>query len=264
MIQWQNKVVWITGASSGIGEALTIALSTRGAHLVLSARRLNELERVKNRCQNPAMVTIVPIDLASKQSVELAFQQVLEKKGRIDALFNNGGISQRSLALETEETTERALFEINYFNNVLLGKKTAEMMKNQGGGHIVVTSSLLGKWGFHLRSTYAATKHALHGFYESMRLELEPSNVRISLVTPGFIATPISVHALDKAGNPTGEMDANQSGGISAEACAEQILKHLDQGKDDFGVGGRELFGLTIRRWFPQLFHRILRKKSTR
>lgn len=262
MTQWQNKVIWITGASSGIGEALAIALSQHGAYLLLSARRVSELERVKNRCSEPEKVTIVPLDLASRESVENAVINVFQKVNHIDALFNNGGISQRSLALETNESVERKLFEINYFNNVWLGKQVAEKMRQQKQGHIIVTSSLLGKWGFHLRSTYAATKHALHGFYESLRLELESSNVRISIVTPGFIATPISVHALNNEGNPTGEMDQNQSNGISAEACAVQILHQLNKGKDDFGVGGNEINGLLMRRFFPSFFHKILRKRS--
>jgi short-subunit dehydrogenase len=134
-------------------------------------------------------------------------------------------------------------------------------MVNRKQGHIIVTSSLLGKWGFFLRSGYSATKHALHGFYDSLRMEIEKEGVRISLVTPGFIATEISMHAVDASGKETGNMDANQAGGISPEACADQILYKLAKGKDEFGVGGKELLGLKLNRFFPRLFQGILRKQ---
>jgi len=264
MSYYSGKVVWVTGASSGIGESLAYALSMAGAKLIISARREAELERVKNQCANPQMVHIVLLDQAMEESVRNAYKEAIKKHGKIDLLFNNGGVSQRAEALQTSFELERQIFEINYFGNILLSKLVTESMIKNGGGHLVITSSLLGKWGFHLRSSYAATKHALHGYYDSLRFETEKSGIHISLIMPGFIATEISKHALDAKGVPTGQMDANQAGGISAEECAKRILAGVAAQKKEFGIGGKEINGLLLRRFFPGLFDRILRNKSAR
>jgi short-subunit dehydrogenase len=262
MLNVQDKTVWITGASSGIGEALAYQCNAAGAFVVISARRENELARVKSKCAFPEKVAIVTLDQADHTSLKPAFDRALAFTGKIDIFFNNGGISQRAEALKTSLDIDRRIFEINFFSNITLGKWVAQHMVTRKEGHIVVTSSLLGKWGFFLRSGYSATKHALHGFYDSLRMEIEKDGVRISLVTPGFIATEISVHAVDASGKETGNMDANQAGGISPEACAKQVLQKLAKGKDDFGVGGKELLGLKLNRFFPNLFQRILRKQN--
>ena len=143
-------------------------------------------------------------------------------------------------------------------------KAILPQMLNRKSGHIVTTSSLTGKWGFYLRSAYAASKHALHGFFDSLRMEVEDSGIRVTLITPGFIATEISKHAIDKSGNPSGEMDNNQAKGISSEECARQILAGIVAGKDEFGVGGKELRGLFLHRYFPKLFKKILKRTAAR
>ena len=264
MSYFTGKVIWVTGASSGIGEALVYALSAAGAKLILSSRRKEELERVKIRCVQPQNVAIIPFDQGVEHEVRQAFNNAIAIYGKIDMLFNNGGVSQRAEALQTSMELERRIFEINYFGNVLLSKLVVASMIQHGGGHLVITSSLLGKWGFHLRSSYAATKHALHGYYESLRFETEKTGIDITLVMPGFIATEISKHAFDDKGNPTGHMDANQAGGISAETCAQRILDGVSKKKKEFGVGGKEINGLLVRRFFPEIFYNILRKKSAR
>ncbi len=261
---FEGKTIWITGASSGIGEALVYALDACGAKLIISARRLDDLERVRQKTKNPASVDILPFDLSSQASVEEAIHTCFGRHSRIDMLFNNGGISQRAEALDTPTDVERRLMEVNFFSNILLSKAIAKHMKSQGGGHLVITSSLMGKWGFFLRSGYAAGKHALHGYYDSMRMEVEPHNIRITLLTPGFIASDISKHALDADGKATGEMDQNQAGGMSTTDCARHILAGVAAGKTEFGIGGKELLGLKLRRFFPSLFERILRKRSAR
>ena len=182
---FSGKKIWITGASSGIGEQLTYQLAASGAQLIISARKTADLEKVKQHCLHPAFVTIVPMDLADENSVKEAAQKVFSLHQSVDVLFNNGGISQRAFALDTSMEVVRKIFEVNFFGNVLLAKLVAEQMLAQKSGHIVVMSSLLGKWGFHMRSSYAATKHALHGFYDSMRMETEKDGLHISCsVTP--------------------------------------------------------------------------------
>ncbi len=261
---FNGKTIWITGASSGIGEALTYALSELGANLIISARRQSELERVKSASANPESVNIITLDLSSPDSVSAAINECLGKHKRIDMLFNNGGISQRAEALHTDLEIVRRVMEIDFFSNVALSQAVALHMKEQGGGHIVITSSLMGKWGFYLRSAYAASKHALHGYYDSMRMEVEPFNIKITLLTPGFIASEISKHALNGKGESTGEMDNNQASGMSTQQCASEILKGVAAGKTEFGIGGKELLGLKLRRFVPALFEKILRKQSAR
>ena len=261
---FQGKTIWLTGASSGIGEALAYALSHQGAHLILSARRAAELDRVKKGCAYPEKVDIVPIDLSSPSSVEQAIHHCQIHYTCVDMLFNNGGISQRAEALDTDMEVVRKMMEIDFFSNIALSKAVALRMKENGGGHIIITSSLMGKWGFFLRSGYAAAKHALHGYYDSMRMEVEKYNIRITLLTPGFIASDISKHALDNNGDATGEMDNNQATGMTTTECAEKILRGVAAGKTEFGIGGKELLGLKLRRFVPSVFEKILRKRSAR
>ena len=263
MGQFQNKVIWITGASSGIGEAVAKAFNAAGATVLISSRREEELERVKSSCPFSEKVYIFPMDLTQSSSIQLVTEEVLSKF-EIDLLFNNGGISQRSLTSETSIENDRKIFEVNYFGHVQMTKAILPQMLNRKSGHIVTTSSLTGKWGFYLRSAYAASKHALHGFFDSLRMEVEDSGIRVTLITPGFIATEISKHAIDKSGNPSGEMDNNQAKGISSEECARQILAGIVAGKDEFGVGGKELRGLFLHRYFPKLFKKILKRTAAR
>jgi short-subunit dehydrogenase len=253
--QFQNKVVWITGASSGIGEAVAKAFSASGAVVIISSRRREELERVKAICTDS--------DNVHGDSIKQVSNEVLSKF-QIDILFNNGGISQRSLTSETTIENDRKIFEVNYFGHVQMTKAVLPQMLARKSGHIVTISSLTGKWGFYLRSAYAASKHALHGFFDSLRMEVEDLGIRVTLITPGFIATEISKHAIDKSGNPSGEMDNNQAQGILAEDCAKQILKGIFSGKEEFGVGGKELRALFLHRYFPRLFKKILKKQAAR
>lgn len=263
MGQFQNKVVWITGASSGIGEAVAKAFNASGATVLVSSRRREELERVKATCTFPEKVHVFPLDLTQAASIETVSNEVLSKF-EIDLLFNNGGISQRSLTAETSIDNDRKIFEVNYFGHVQMTKAVLPQMLKRKTGHIVTISSLTGKWGFYLRSAYSASKHALHGFFDSLRMEVEDDGLKVTLITPGFIATEISKHALDKSGNPSGVMDNNQTLGISSEECANQILAGIAAGKREFGVGGKELRALFLHRYFPNVFRKILKRQAAR
>lgn len=263
MKRFQNKVVWITGASSGIGEAVAKAFSAEGAVVIISSRRREELERVKLSCADSDKVHVFPLDLTKGESIQEVTSEVLSKFN-IDILFNNGGISQRSLTSETSIENDRKIFEVNYFGHVQMTKAVLPQMLSRKSGQIVTISSLTGKWGFYLRSAYAASKHALHGFFDSLRMEVEDLGLQVTLITPGFIATEISKHAIDKSGNPSGEMDNNQAQGISPEECARQILAGIAAEKKEFGVGGKELRALFLDRYFPKLFKKILKRQAAR
>ncbi len=256
----KNKIIWITGATSGIGEELAIKLSAKGAKVILSARRVEELKRVKSLCNGKVLV--LPLDLSNNSNFKEKVEEVIRAYGRIDILINNGGISQRSLVAETPLEIDRKIMEVNYFGNIALAKAVLPIFKNQKSGHFVVISSLSGKFGFFLRSAYSATKFALVGFYESLRLEEEKNGVKVSLVFPGLIKTNISQNALSKDGKSHGELDSNQAKGITAAKCAEQIIKGIEKEKLEIFAGAGELKAVKIKRFFPKLFHKIIRKQS--
>jgi len=259
-----HQLIWITGASAGIGRELALLCARHGARLILSARNESALREVAAQCTGAPSVDCVPLDLSDYSSLRQAVERVREVAGTPDILIHNGGISQRGDAEHTSFDVDERLMRVNYFGPVLLTKLVLPEMLARGSGRFVVISSFAGKWGFYQRSAYSASKHALHGFFESLRLETEGRGIRVHLVTPGFIATAISVSALNEAGNPTGEMDQNQAKGLPPDQCAQQILNGVLAGKEEFGVGGKELRALWVHRLFPKLFGKILRRQSPR
>lgn len=264
MTQIKGKVAWITGASSGIGEALALELSKKGAKLVISARRKEVLEKVKARCENPSDVLIVPLDLLQIGDFEYKVAEVVQYYGQIDMLFNNGGISQRSMAIDTPLAVDRKIMEIDYFGTIALTKAVLPQMIKHNSGHIAVTTSLVGKFGSPWRSSYAAAKHALHGFFDSLRTEIFDNNIKVTLICPGFIKTDVSVNALGADGKPTGEMDNAQANGMPAHVCAQKIIEAVESEKLEVVIGGKERFGVLIKRFMPNLFAKIIRKQNVR
>jgi dehydrogenase/reductase SDR family protein 7B len=260
---FQNKVVWITGASSGIGEALASAFASSGAKLILSSRRKEELERVRNTLKvKDADILILPLDLADTSKTDALTKQVIEKFGRIDILINNGGISQRSLTKDTSLDIDRKVMEVNYFGTVALTKSVLPYMLKQKSGHIIAISSIVGKFGFYLRSAYSASKHALHGFFESMRMEIYNDNVKVLIVCPGKIRTNISVNAVTGDGSKHNLMDESTDKGLSPEDCAQQILNGIKSNQEELFIGGSDLRAIWLKRFFPKLFSKIIRKQK--
>ena len=251
-----GDVVWITGASSGIGEALAVACAQKKAKLILSARRTDELERVRQAClRHTDAVEILAFDLADTEHIEEYARRAESFYGAIDFLMNNGGIGQRSLAKETAVSIDRKIMEINYFANITLAKAVLPGMLKRKKGHITVISSLSGKFGFPMRSAYAASKFALHGFYESLRAENANDGIEVLLVCPGRIKTNISVHALNASGGQHGHMDKGQANGISAEKCARIILRAIDHHKKEIIIARKERILLFARKYFPGIFY---------
>lgn len=262
-VHFKDKVIWITGASSGIGEALAYAFARRGARLILSARREDELKRVGVATQLPELdLLILPFDLEDTSRATAFVAQVINKFGRIDVLINNGGISQRSAAMDTPLELERKLMEINYFSSVALTKAVLPYMKRQKSGHIVVVSSIAGKFGFYLRSSYSAAKHALHGYFDSLRLETEKAGIETLIVCPGKIKTAISLNATTADGGKHNEMDPSHQYAMTPEACAEKIIEGIRKKKEELYVGGKEIAIVKIKRFFPKLFGILIRKQS--
>ena len=260
---YSGKVVWITGASSGIGEALVLELAKKGAKMVLSSRNKNQLEEVAKKAKLlPENYLCIPFDLTDTSRAADYVADILLKFNRIDILINNGGMSQRAEALLATEETERILFEINYFAQVALTKAVLTQMIKQGSGQITVISSIAGKFGFYLRSSYSAAKHALHGYFESLRLEQEKNNIKILLVCPGKIKTNISKSAMLADGSRHKQMDKSHMHAMTAEDCAQKIGDAIESGKQEIYIGKKEITTVYLKRFFPGLLYKILRKQS--
>ena len=255
-MNYTNKTIWITGASSGIGKAVALELSGLNTHLILSGRNKDALDEVASLCnKNRCTTKIVPFDLGNEESVTAAAKEILSSDIKIDCLYHFGGISQRSFVTETPLHVDRKIFEVNYFGTVALTKAILPQMIQNGGGHIAVTSSIVGKFGFPYRSAYSASKHALHGFFESLRSENTKNNIRVSIIIPGRIKTNISLNALDKDGNSYGKMDHGQDKGKPAEDAAKYICRKLRKEKKEILTGQADLLMVYIRRFFPGLYY---------
>jgi dehydrogenase/reductase SDR family protein 7B len=254
-MSFHNKVIWITGASSGIGKALAQELSYQNALLIISARDKNSLEMVRELCKNPKNVWIIPLDLEKHSTFSEITQRAINVFGRIDILVNNGGISQRSLAIETQISVDKKIMEINYTGTVALTKTILPHFIDNQKGQIAVTTSIVGKFGFPYRSSYSATKQALHGFFESLRSENVSHGIKISMIIPGRVKTNISVNALDKEGNAYNEMDQGQNKGKSVTKTAKIIVSKLQIEKKEILVGGSEVVMVHVRRFFPRLYY---------
>jgi dehydrogenase/reductase SDR family protein 7B len=258
---FKGKVAWITGASSGIGEALVYEFVKRGALVIASSNNPQELERVKNSCgEKSNFVDCVPFDLSDTHDIEKIVGQQIKEKQRIDFLLNIGGISQRSRIDETPVWLDRKIFEINYFGTIALTKAVLPHMIQNNSGYVAATSSIAGRFGFPSRSAYSASKQALHGFFETLFLENKKNNIRSSVIIPGRVRTNISFHALTGEGIEHGKLDSGQAAGLDPEKAAKKIISGIKRNKREILVGKSELILLYIRRLWPWLFFRIADK----
>lgn len=259
----KNKVFWITGASSGIGKSLAIALSKREVKLILSSRNTKDLEKVKQECFYDANVVIIPLDLANFESLQEKTQQAFKAFGTIDVLVNNGGISQRSLVKDTSFAVDKQLMNINYLGTVALTKAVLPYFIEKKWGHFVTTTSIVGKIGTPLRSSYAASKHALHGFFDSLRAENYEHNIKVTLICPGFVSTNISLNALIGDGSKQQKMDKATANGIHPDRFAKLMIKAIEKEKEEaYIAGAKEKLGVYVKRFFPKLFSIMVRKLS--
>ncbi|HET9483971.1 MAG TPA: SDR family oxidoreductase [Xanthomonadales bacterium] len=251
MTDLRDRVVWITGASGGIGEALARTAAARGAKLVLTARREAELERVKASCPRPGDVAIVTADLAALDDAAALAARAGAPFGPVDVLVNNAGISQRTEALETDMASYRKLFEIDFFAPVALTKALLPDMAARGAGHVVVVSSVFGHMAMARRTGYAAAKHALHGWYDCARIELGARGVRFTLACPGFVRTDISRNALGPGGRAWGKVDHDIGKGMDPTYCAERIWRAVERDRPEVTIAGIERVAVYFKRFLP-------------
>jgi dehydrogenase/reductase SDR family protein 7B len=250
--------VWITGASSGIGEALAYAYAKRGATVIISARRRKELERVKNACtSNSDNIYILPIDLELHQNAKSWYDEAKNAFGIPDILINNGGIGHLGEALDMQTSVERKVMEINFWGQVELSKAVLPDMMYRGSGKIVVMSSLLGHYGTAKLAAYAASKHALLGYFESLREEVSATGVKVLLVSPGFVNTQVTLNSLTESGKKYNQNSVAQEQGMDPNRFAEKLIKAINSKKNYAYIGGKELLAIPFKRIAPNLFYRV-------
>lgn len=258
-----NKTIWITGASSGIGEACAYLFAVEKANLILTATRADKLKEVQNKCINiGAKCEILPYDLSDLDNIDELTDKAVAAFGKIDTVFLNAGISQRSKTLDTSYKVDEKIMTVNFFAPVKITKRLLPEMIKNGGGTIAVTSSISGKFGFPLRSAYASSKFAVYGFFETVHAEYYNDNIRVVMVCPGRIKTNISYNALESDGRKHAKMDEGQKSGMSAEKAAKKIVKAINKRKPEVLVGGKELIMVYIKRFLPGLAGKIVRKVS--
>jgi dehydrogenase/reductase SDR family member 7B len=252
-----SKIVWITGAGTGIGKALAMAYNEKGNTVILSGRKEDQLNEVANLLSN---AYVLPLDVINEDAITQAVAQVSAKFGRVDVLINNAGVSQRALVTETSNDVGRQLMEVNFFGSVHLTKAVLPLMLKTGTGNIVGMSSAAGKFGFPLRSYYSASKHALHGFYEALGLELKDTQIYTTVVCPGRIKTDISKNALKGDGAAHAQMDDGQLNGVDVAICAAKIKQGIGRNKSEIYIGGGEIILIYLKRYIPALFRFIAKR----
>lgn len=255
----KNKTIWITGASSGIGMELCKQLAERGARIVLSARsqeRLLEIAETLPGGRNHHWV--VPLDLADADKLLAVVEAQLADIGPVDILINNGGISQRSLFVDTDLSVYRKLMDVNYLGTVAMTKALLPAMIERRQGVIVSISSVAGKIGSKLRTGYSGSKYAVVGFMDCLRAETAHQGIQCLTVCPGSIKTNIAVNALNGSGQAQNKDDESIINGMPVEKCAQDIINAIIKGRDEIIVGkGISALAPTIKRFFPSLFNRI-------
>jgi short-subunit dehydrogenase len=254
-------VVWITGASSGIGEALAYRYARAGATLVLSSRRETELQRVAAAC-GEVPIHIVPLDLSRPDTMADPAARTIAGAGGIDVMVHCGGIGQRATAIDTAYAVDDLMMRTNYLGPVALTKALLPHMIARRRGHFVVVTSVLGRVGMPTRSAYCASKFALDGFFRALRLEVAPAGIDVTIVMPGFIRTSIAHNAMTGDGRPAQTEDPDIVKGMSPEACADRIFAAASARRRDVYVGGvKERAALLANRWAPRLLESILQAR---
>lgn len=261
-MEFKGKTALITGAASGIGEAISYQLAKRGTNVILTGLGPEALDKVKNKCitEYGVKAESMEINLADTSTLDNLFDFVNSLHVNIDIFLLNAGISQRAKVFETDFSVDKKIMDIDYFGSVYLIKKFKDMLMASKYTAIGVTVSISGLFGYPLRSAYCASKHALFGFFES--LELENPNLHVTFMIPGRVNTQISKSAMLGNGEKYDKMDPGQAHGIDVNKCAEKAVKAIAKGKHRKLLGSTELLMVYIHKYFLGLYYKLARKVS--
>ena len=262
MSKIDGKTVWITGASSGIGEALAYQLAAKNCRLILSARRKERLKEVKKNCTNQNHIHILPFDITDFKSMPLLVKKAIIATEKIDVLVNNAGISQRSLIADTNFSVYQKMIDVDYLGTIALTKALLPHFIKNKMGHFVTVSSLMGKFSSPYRSGYCGAKHALHGFFDALRMEHEKDLIDVTMICPGFVNTNIAKKALTADGSPQGVNDEATANGITVNKLCSLMISAIEKKKYEAYIGGKETKGVFVKRLFPKLLHKLVLKSD--
>lgn len=262
---YRGKVVWVTGASSGIGRELSLQLAKLGARLVLSARRQDALEETKASAvaagAEAAHIVVLPVDLEDTDSLAVASAKALAAFGGVDVLVNNGGFAQRETGAKTDFSVDRTMTAVNYLAPVGLTKAVLPSMVERGGGTLINISSLAGKFGAPLRTAYCGSKHALIGFMDALRAEegARKSGVTVLNVCPGSVRTSVARNARTGDGSLRGCSDPNIEAGLDVSWVCERILVAAASGVEEVWIAkGKEMLFTYIAQYMPVTFKMLV------
>ncbi len=259
-MNFKNKVIWITGASSGIGKALALEFSKLGAKIIISSRKKESLEAVKNLCAIPDNVKIVALDLEDYTNLDTAVTSAIFQFGKIDILLNNGGISQRALAIDTDISVDKRIMDINYMGSMALSKGILPHFITNNSGHFVSITSITGKVATPQRTSYSASKHALHGFFDSLRSEVFKYNIAVTLVLPGYVQTNLAHNALVGNGSKQNSGDSDLEKGLPTDVFAKKLIRAIEKRKNEVVIAGaKETLSVYLKRFFPKLLAKLVR-----
>ena len=262
-----DKVVWITGASSGIGEGMVKAFAALGSKVVLSARSTTELNRVQDECvaagASSDRLLVLPLDIIDFAAMPAAMQTVIDTFSGIDALINNAGLGARDFAVDTDISIYRKIMDVNLFGPIALTKLVLPIMIAQGSGRIVGVSSLAGKVGVPLRTAYCPAKHAVFGFFDALRSEVAYHGVKVQIIVPGVVRTGAVANALTGSGEPIGAENGVMEGGLSVAEAIDLIMAGLFQGTDEIlAAVAAETQMLNMKREDPVAVFRALENSA--
>ncbi|MCA6220889.1 SDR family NAD(P)-dependent oxidoreductase [Photorhabdus antumapuensis] len=257
-----GKNIWVIGASMGIGHALVKELDSYTTNLVISSRKEDLLKKLATEINLPEE-NVIPFDITNHDEAKEAVYKVLQLMGSIDCIIFTAGVSQRSLITDTQLFVYDKLMNLNFLSIVNIALTILPSMIEKKSGYFVVLSSVAGKFGTPNRSGYAASKNALHGFFESLRAEHMKDNISVTLVCPGFINTDITIRSLTGNGEPYQRIDSELEHGIPVDLCARKIVKAIISEKREIYPGGnREVIGVYLNRFFPRLLQYIVALKG--
>ncbi|MFN7655358.1 MAG: SDR family NAD(P)-dependent oxidoreductase [Cyclobacteriaceae bacterium] len=257
MEYFEGKIVLITGASSGIGEALAYELSKHRAKLILSARRLDFLDKVRDSCANPDLIKCMQFDVTRLEEVETFVSEAKLKYGSIDILINSAGVSQRCNAEDTSLALQKQIFDVNYFGAITLTMEVMKYFRQQNKGDVISISSLASVLTPPKRTTYTASKAALEGFLNSLRYEVRSTAIFLMIVRSGAVKTNIGKNAIYGSVSNSSSQSEIIEKGMTPERFAKRILKAIILRENNLAVGNfSERFSATLRRIFPGIMFR--------
>eukprot|EP00794_Sanderia_malayensis_P009099 gene9099-10071_t len=263
----REKVVLITGASSGLGEACAWKFAKAGAKVILCARNMDRLQRIRNeiikqvdQVEDPKLLYL---DLNVESNISKMMEEALKLYGCIDILINNAGISFRGAVQDTTIDVHRNLMNVNYFGAVVLTRAVLPSMVNRKAGHIVTVSSVQGKIAIPYRSAYAASKHACEAFFNCLRSEIADSNIFVTVVSPGYIHTNLSLNAVTSDGTSYGVLDSTTANGMHPTYVAGQIVDAVETRQEQVILADfKSNIAIILNCIWSSLFYKIMKKRA--